>query len=84
VVESELKSGGIKGDLELRGTDQLREYVTEVVRIGQLTPSSQSIQHCVLNITDQEVDNIEHRVGNQCIEEPWLNMSGGLSVSHRR
>jgi hypothetical protein len=70
VVESELKSRGIKGGLELKRTDQLREDVIEVVCIGQLTSISQSIQHCVLNLTDQEVDDIEHRVAYRCTEEP--------------
>jgi hypothetical protein len=47
-------------------------------------PSSKSIQHYVLNLTDQEIDDVEHRVGNQSAEEPELNMSDIISVSYPR
>lgn len=75
------ESGGVKSCLELRGSDQLREDVVEVVHVGQLTSSTNPIQQCVLNLTDQEVDIVEHRVRYQSTEEPYLNVSGGFCVS---
>jgi hypothetical protein len=38
------------------------EYMIEVVSLGQLTPSTETIQHCILNLIDQKVNHVEQWV----------------------
>jgi hypothetical protein len=70
--------------MELRGSDQLCKDVTEIVSIWQLTIRTKFIQHGVLYLTDQKIDNVEHRVRDQGAYEPEINMNGGLPISHTR
>jgi hypothetical protein len=59
-VEAKHKSGGVKCGLELKGPDQLCEDMVEVVSVGQLTLSTKTNQHCILNLTDQKFNHVEH------------------------
>jgi hypothetical protein len=58
-IEDKLKSRGLEGGLELRRPNQLSKYMTEIVSVQQLTPSMESIQNYVLNLTDQKIDHVK-------------------------
>jgi hypothetical protein len=75
---------GLKNALELRWPDQLCEDVAEIVSIWQLTPGMKSIQYGVLDLTDKEVNNIKLRMRDQGTEEPELDMSSSLPITHPR
>jgi hypothetical protein len=45
--------------MELRRSDQLHEDVTEVVRIQWLTASLETIQNCVLDLTDKKINDVK-------------------------
>jgi hypothetical protein len=58
-IGTKLKARGLEGALELRRPDQLCEDVIEIMRIGQLTASTETIQYCILDLTNKEVNHIK-------------------------
>jgi hypothetical protein len=64
-IEAEQKARGLEGGLELRRPNQLCKDVIEVVSIWQLTASTKTIQHCVLDLTDKKINHVELWVRDQ-------------------
>jgi hypothetical protein len=50
---------GLKSTLELWGPNQLSKDVTQIVSIGQLTTSSETIQYGVLDLTNEKINDIK-------------------------
>jgi hypothetical protein len=83
-VGSKNEAWGLKCALKSRRLNQLRKDVAEVVSIGQLPTSTNPIQNGVLDLTNKEVHDVEHRVRDQGTKEPKLDMCGSLPVYHPR
>jgi hypothetical protein len=59
MIGTDLKARGLESALELRRPHQMHKDVTEIMRIGQLTMSTEIIQYCVLDLTNKEVNHVE-------------------------
>jgi hypothetical protein len=59
MIQTKLEARGLEGALELRRPDELREDVTEIMRIWQLMASMETIQYCILDLTNKEVNHIK-------------------------
>ena len=58
-IGTKLKARGLEGALELRRPDQLHKNVVEIMGIWQLTASMGTIQYCILDLTNKEVNHIK-------------------------
>jgi hypothetical protein len=59
MIGTKLEARGLEGALELRRPDQLRKHVIEIMSIGQLTMSTETIQYCILDLINKEVNHVE-------------------------
>jgi hypothetical protein len=84
MVGAKEEARGLKSALELQWPNQLWEDVAEIVSIWQLSPGTKSIQDCVLDLTNEEVNNIKLWMRDQGTEEPELDMSSSLPITHPR
>jgi hypothetical protein len=59
MIGTKLKARGLEGALELRRPDQLCKDVTEIMSIRQLPTSTVTIQYCILDLTNKEVNHVK-------------------------
>jgi hypothetical protein len=58
-IGAKVEARGLKGALELRWLDQLREDVAEIMSIWQLSPGTKTIQYRVLDLTYKKINHIK-------------------------